>query len=1190
MIMLQRPFLLHPVREWLGDPQAGPLMVTGPSRVGKSAFLRQLSLDLPDVTWITLPASGEGGHLPLAGLVEELALACTHAKGHGSMEASLPLEARRYLLSMESGLRTPLPMRAGVEHALSRLFSAALDLLGQVVVVVLDTLGGVDDFSLEILTELSGADSPLQGRLRLAVACVDLQHLPNGPLWESLQDPLRPYHRLAVPHWRVGEIRAWLATHFGASFVQRETSLVKKLHRASGGLPGLLALLVADLRRRGVLHYTATGWRCVHRRVELKEEASVLRLRLMRQQVEALQACDERALALFALLQKCQRVGQTVLEELLAGGFPLENAARHPAVEALCESGVARMDTQSGVLHLCLAQDSWQDPGLLPLKAGEELALCRDLRSALRPVLPEHPFLQLHLLLWEAGLAEKHRLAMFQETEALLEHHADSMLVVQPTVLSANPELVPLCEALLRMDPPVTLSAKLRLILVLHHRRKGQDHAMETHFNALDPALLNSRDRQLYLYLGMEHPTTRSRADERFSATLLSQEEEHKLHFNRLFDRVCEYAFDEAAPLAQDLLQQTLSDELRFRTEFLAMVCSQSHTPVSKECLLHWQERYQQSRAILSMQARHDILDWMGSLSLNFRHNLHIPYKDEHLQVIRELGWSESASRKALSEANLCLLYDDEPQALELYNQQAKKLIHNPARNLQVWSLNHIQALLTCGRVDLAYSMYCRSLGTRRMNQETHEPGLGVERSLLYLLAGEGPKAFQVLASLPMEDLSASPHFGPHVAHMVLATSSWLKQSALIHRIEAVRDHPVLGPWDHLLWHWCAAGFRPEALPDFGVEGHRLIPWFYALPVCEIALASGHAGLAKEAAKSLATGLRHCEHQLVLASVAQLEGDAKERDHHVLEAITHSMHEGLPNKQRWVARLFPDFNLRTALEEWDFRGRQEWIKSLQPPQWHAWPPEALDAHGQWELTLDAALPGALSTLELLGTLGRESVTIDAPCNGAVRVQVRLLGPPCLSLPNGQDVPVPRASWRLLGYLLCKSEGRGDSSRRHRQQREVCGESEDPKALQLAYGQLLQRLKKHLEAHDSTRNWLQVNRHHVELAVHPLVAIDWKRFSHAVLQARSMKRAKEQDLAVAQAELALSQYQGPFMDGVEAPWVSAVRAAAERDFEWVAGLLLSHYLDHAPALAEGLRQRILQRAPYLAQVPHTKWGM
>jgi hypothetical protein len=270
--------------------------------------------------------------------------------------------------------------------------------------------------------------------------------------------------------------------------------------------------------------------------------------------------------------------------------------------------------------------------------------------------------------------------------------------------------------------------------------------------------------------------------------------------------------------------------------------------------------------------------------------------------------------------------------------------------------------------------------------------------------------------------------------------------------------------------------------------------------------------------------------------------------------------------------------------------RHAWLKDLLPDAWQAWPPEALDAHGQWELNLDPALPGALSTRELLSANGkRKQVSMDAPHPKRGLLQVRLLGSPQLSLPSGEDVQVPRASWRLLGYLLCKSERRGDSSSRARQQREVCGDGKDPKAQQLAYSQLLQRLKKRLEAHELTQNWLKVDRHHVELAAEPHVDVDWKRFSRTVLQTRSLKRAKEQYAAVAQAELALSLYEGSFMDGVEAPWVSAVRTATERDFEWVAALLLTHYLEHAPNLANNLYQRIYHRAPHLALVPQAQWG-
>lgn len=1190
MILLERPFLLQAVSSWLRNPSAGPLDITGSSGVGKTWLLSQLASSVPDCTWLFLPPHIADGPPPLAGIAEGLALACAREQGHAAMEACLPLDARQFLLSMEGGHSRLLPLRAGVEHALARLFGAALDLLGHGVVVVVDELGSADDFSLEILADLSGVDSPLQGRLRMVTACVDHEQLPNGPLWERKHHPARPRHVLALPSWRLGEVRAWLEAHFGTSFVQQESALVKKLHRASMGLPHQLVLLLEDLRQRGVVHYTAQGWTCSRRRIGLGDAAPTLRLRLMRQRVEDLQSKDPRALGLFALLRCARRLNLPVLEEVLTSGFPLEDARRHPAVAALCDAGVARLESQSQAFHLCLSHDSWRNPGVLPLEAEEELSLCRDLRRTLATILPDHPFLQLHLLLWEASLAGNHRRLLFQEADALVESHADGLLVVRPSALGANPEMVPLWEALLHMEPPAPLAAKLRLILVLHYRRQGRDALMEALFQELDPALLNTRDRQLYLYLGMEHRPTRHLASQRFADTVQNDDEVQNLRFNRFFDLVCDLNFDAAAPLARELLDQPLSDELMFRTEFLAMVCSQSHTPISKECLQLWQERYQERRGQLSLQSRHDMLDWMGSISLNFRHDLHLPFKDEHLDVVRHLGWSESASRIALREANLCLLYDDDARSLALYNEQAKALLHNSTRPLATWSLNHIQALLNCGRADLAYSIYCCSLGGRTMDREELEAGLVVERALLHLLAGHGAKAHRMLEDLPLESLAASPHFGPHVAHMVLATCSWMKQSALIQRIEAVRNHPAMGPWDHLLWHWCASDFSAESVPDFNVEGCRLIPWFYALPVCEIALAGNRPALAEEAAQSLAPGLRQCEHHLAMATAAALAGDQNGRDQHVLQSLSHNMQDGLPRRQAWVTRLFPDFHLRKALAGMEEHTRQMWMESLLPEHWRSWPPEALNAIGQWELGLDAQLPGALSHREFLGKEAEEGQFKGGktPSNGT-GLRIRLLGHPCLILPGGVLLKIPKASWRLLGYLLCKSDGQSEHSNRPRLLREVCGIGEDPKALQLAFSQLLQRLKNCLGTHDVTRDWLEVDRLVVKLGGHAEVEVDWKAFGEAILHARALRRSRDVEGMMTQAERAMSLYGGPFMDGVEAPWISAVRAASERDFEWLSALLLSHYQEHAPSQAESLRQRILSRAPYLAQVPQAKWG-
>ncbi len=236
------------------------VMVSAPPGYGLTTFLDHLSTDCRAAGWRVARASGSPVHqsMPYATIIDLLRDLTSSAPAAARLTHGIPE------LNWLVGGRRPaaaLPRQTELERA--RLADAVRQVLiraaatGRMLVVV-DDLQDADDVSLDILryvlTERPGA------RIPCVLGVREDRGSPPRPRATELREwvsRLRSGTRIDLAPLTRGEVGAQIATILGGPPPDSVSTLAYGL---SGGSPGLVRLLVAELRRRGVLERRAGVW------------------------------------------------------------------------------------------------------------------------------------------------------------------------------------------------------------------------------------------------------------------------------------------------------------------------------------------------------------------------------------------------------------------------------------------------------------------------------------------------------------------------------------------------------------------------------------------------------------------------------------------------------------------------------------------------------------------------------------------------------------------------------------------------------------------------------------------------------------------------------------------------------------------------------------------------------------------
>jgi len=1187
MAILLRPLLLDEIQSWLSQREACVLSLGAAAGMGKSTLLKMACDHHPQACWLPLRPGTPKAPTALQSWVEEMALACSLVPG--GMQ-SLPREDLQAMLELDLSHPQPQPSRAWVERHMGRLVAHASAVLGRVMVLVVDDAADVDPLTLHVVESLLSSQPAAHG-LRMAVALRSLDALPHQQAWRSLLKGELPVKEVVLPHFTLAESRALVALYYGVDFARQESALIKGLHRRSGGTPIHLTELLQQLRAHGMIQLKSTGWTLTRPWPALRRNLPLGLAGLRGERLARLQGQAPQALALFCLLRHTGQVAAPWLRVLLNGAASSTPVAEHPDVQPLLREGMAKLQGTAEGPALALAHASWDSAGLLPLSPSEELGLCRDMRTRLESALPQDVLLHMHLLTWESTLSQQELDGLFLRASLLLDQHAADFQLRQPSLLAVQPVAARLWRCLLELEAPPELDQRLRLMLFHHLCSAGHHGEAQQLFHTMRPELLREADRLICLDLAWQLHSLRDLCRERFQAMDCSPE----LHKRLVLNEVTQTTLDGDTAAARTYIEQAraldLSTDERFRVDFSHYMLSLQESPFRQEDLLAWHERYDDERAQLSRRTRHYLLDYLGYLSFNHGLELHLPFKDEHLEVLKGLHWDSSTEQEGLELSNLLLLYGAEEEMISLYLGLLPAYIHAPRRRLHYSICNLAQAMNSARRTDLTYSVLSLCLDGRSTGQRDSDLLLEAERALCAAIAGHEDEARQRLAALPLEEMSAAPPFGVHYARITLVSAVLLRDRELALRVGGAGVLQDYTACDDLLMAWCTGYCAPATLPKGAVDTHHLTPWFYGAALCEIAVRSGRAQLLEPFHKLMAEHWNDFEGPLVKASLAHLAGDIARRDEELLNCITSTMRLGLPGRQRWVRRIFPDFSLRHALDARGVEGAALWKKELFQPGWEAWPPEAPCARGQWALWLDEELAEGLA---LQPRAAQRSVAPAPAVASTVRPKstscyaATILGRPQLRCPAGKMLHIPRASWRLLGRLLLQNGHRNRPMDRMKLMDEVCGGTEDAKSRQLAFSQLLRRLKRCLPQEDTSL--LEVLPGQLGLAHDQLAPLDAHVFQHLTLAARVAWRKGQEVDAMRISREALELYGGPLLDGVDAPWINPLRASMERDFEWLGALLLQHAGALPRHQVDLLKSSIVSRAPHLANVPLERWGL
>lgn len=238
------------------------VLVTGPPGFGTSTFLDGVATGARSAGWRVAAASGSSVHrsMPYATIIDLLrGLVGGAPSAAARLTEGIP--DLHWLIGGPRSAAPQLPTAPGLER--TRLADAIRQVLQRMaatgrVLVVIDDLEDVDDVSLGILrylmTDRDGARLAWVLGLRVDAGTTLPAGVSQLATWIARHGAgtrldLRPLTR--------AEVAAQLVAILGGPPPESLTTLA---HGLSGGSPGLVRLLVAELRRRGALERRAGVW------------------------------------------------------------------------------------------------------------------------------------------------------------------------------------------------------------------------------------------------------------------------------------------------------------------------------------------------------------------------------------------------------------------------------------------------------------------------------------------------------------------------------------------------------------------------------------------------------------------------------------------------------------------------------------------------------------------------------------------------------------------------------------------------------------------------------------------------------------------------------------------------------------------------------------------------------------------
>ncbi|HNQ07432.1 MAG TPA: AAA family ATPase [Tetrasphaera sp.] len=237
------------------------VLVSGPPGWGTSTFLDGIAAGVRSAGWRVAAAEGSSAHrsMPYATILDLLRDLVGTAPSASRLTDGIPDLHR--LIGGARPAAHQLPTQPGLER--TRLASAIRQVVQRVaatgrVLVVIDDLQDVDEVSLEILSfVMTDRQSPRIAFVLGLRADHGATHPAGVISLSTYAARLQPGTRVDLRPLTRSEVAAQLA---GILSGPPPESLTTLAHGLSGGSPGLVRLLVAELRRRGVLAQRAGVW------------------------------------------------------------------------------------------------------------------------------------------------------------------------------------------------------------------------------------------------------------------------------------------------------------------------------------------------------------------------------------------------------------------------------------------------------------------------------------------------------------------------------------------------------------------------------------------------------------------------------------------------------------------------------------------------------------------------------------------------------------------------------------------------------------------------------------------------------------------------------------------------------------------------------------------------------------------
>ena len=237
------------------------VLVSGPPGWGTSTFLDGIAAGVRSAGWRVAAAEGSSAHrsMPYATILDLLRDLVGTAPSASRLTDGIPDLHR--LIGGARPAAHQLPTQPGLER--TRLASAIRQVVQRVaatgrVLVVIDDLQDVDEVSLEILSfVMTDRQSPRIAFVLGLRADHGATHPAGVISLSTYAARLQPGTRVDLRPLTRSEVAAQLA---GILSGPPPESLTTLAHGLSGGSPGQVRLLVAELRRRGVLAQRAGVW------------------------------------------------------------------------------------------------------------------------------------------------------------------------------------------------------------------------------------------------------------------------------------------------------------------------------------------------------------------------------------------------------------------------------------------------------------------------------------------------------------------------------------------------------------------------------------------------------------------------------------------------------------------------------------------------------------------------------------------------------------------------------------------------------------------------------------------------------------------------------------------------------------------------------------------------------------------